>query len=448
MNESLGFSVRIFVPSGDPEGPRVIEKSNWTGQGLIFPRSLFAKVRDREELTRTGVYILWGPGRSEQLPHAYVGEGDVLLPRLDSHAKNKDFWTHGVAFTSKDQSLNKAHVQHLEAQLVQLASEAKRCELDNANIPQMPSLSAADKADAELYLADMLLCLPVIGVSFFEKSRGLAEKTQYLFLNAKKIKARGFEEAGGFVVRAGSQAVKNEVASIPTSVSDLRKELLNQGIFEDVGTAYRLVQDYIFSSPSAAADALLGSSSNGRTEWKDAKGRSLKEIQGAEVKLSEIQRVEVKLSEIQQIFWEGFEEHVTQHGQQVKLTSILEERGARNYMTAGQVGLPNFRLAARANKSELRAEVEINHGKLSERLADSLMSQKAEIEQQIGEKLHSKMKGNSNSYMIYSRRDVDLYDPETRTAQYTWLLNQLEKFHLAFSPRVKELESIVSGPSG
>ena len=58
----------------------------------------------------------------------------------NSHAKNKDFWTHGVAFTSKDQSLNKAHVQHLEARLVQLAAEAKRCELDNANIPQAPEL--------------------------------------------------------------------------------------------------------------------------------------------------------------------------------------------------------------------------------------------------------------------------------------------------------------------
>lgn len=438
MNESLGFSVRIFVPSGDPEGTRVIEKSNWTGQGLIFPRSLFAKVRHREELTRTGVYILWEPGRSGQLPHAYVGEGDVLLPRLDNHAKSKDFWTHGVAFTSKDQSLNKAHVQHLEARLVQLASEAKRCELDNANIPQMPSLSAADKADAELYLADMLLCLPVIGVSFFERLRGLAEKTQDLFLNAKRIKARGFEDAGGFVVRAGSQAVKNEVTSIPTSASNLRKALLIRGIFEDVGTAYRLVQDYIFGSPSAAADALLGSSSNGRTEWKDAEGRSLKEIQGEEV----------KLSEIQQIFWKGFEEHVAQHGQQVKLTSILEERGARNYMTAGQVGLPNFGLVARANKSELRSEVAINHGELSALLADSLMSQKAEIEQQIGEKLHSKMMGNSNGYMIYSRRDVDLYDPETRTEQYTWLMNQLKKFHLAFSPRVRELESIIGGPSG
>ena len=74
----------------------------------------------------------------------------VLQLRLVSHVRNKDFWTHGVAFMSKDQSLNKAHVQYLEAQLVQLAREVKRCELDYANIPQKPSLSDADMADAEL----------------------------------------------------------------------------------------------------------------------------------------------------------------------------------------------------------------------------------------------------------------------------------------------------------
>ena len=283
MSEALGFSVKIFIPSGEPEGLRVIEKSNWTGQGLVFPRSLFAEVRGREELNRTGVYVLWGPGGSVQLRTSYVGEGDVLLPRLDSHAKNKDFWTHAVVFTSKDQNLNKAHVQYLEARLVQLAAETKRCELDNANIPQRPSLSDADRADADLYLADMLLCLPVVGVSFFEKPRGSAEKNQDLLLSAKGIQARGFEAAGGFVVRADSKAVKNEVASIHTYLSELRKALLNQGIFEDMGTTYRLVQDYSFTSPSTAAGVLLGRSSNGRAEWKNAEGRSLKEIQEAEV---------------------------------------------------------------------------------------------------------------------------------------------------------------------
>ena len=42
---------------------------------------------------------------------------------------------------------------------------------------------------------------------------------------------------------------------------------------------YRLAQDYTFNSPSTAAGVLLGRSANGRIEWKDAKGRSLKESQ-------------------------------------------------------------------------------------------------------------------------------------------------------------------------
>ena len=283
MTEPLGFSVRIFVPSGNPEGLRLIEKSNWTGQGLVFPRSLFAKVRMREELNRTGVYILWGPGRSVELPLVYVGEGDVSLPRLEDHARNKDFWTHGIVFTSKDQSLNKAHVQHLESRLVRLAAETKRSVLDNGKIPQMPSLSDADKADAELYLADILLCLPVVGVSFFEKPRQPAADSRSLILKAKGIEARGYNATSDFVVRNGSLAVKEEVASIPISTSNLRKELLGEGILEDIGTAYRFIQDYAFSSPSNASDVLLGSSSNGRLVWKDAQGRSLKEIQNAEM---------------------------------------------------------------------------------------------------------------------------------------------------------------------
>ena len=281
MREAMGFSVRIFIPTGDPEGMRIIEKSNWTGQGIVFPRTLFAEARSRKELTRTGVYILWVPTESGQLPRAYVGEGDALLPRLDSHAKNKDFWTHAVAFTSKDQNLNKAHIQYLEARLVGLAAEAKRCDLDNANVPQVPSLSDADAADAELYLADLLLCLPVVGVNFFEKPRELTEPRQVLFLSARGIKARGHEEAGGLVVRTGSQAAKDETPSIHAYLSDLRKALRRQGILRDEGATYRLTQDYSFNSPSTAAGVVLGRASNGRAEWKDNSGRSLKEIQEA-----------------------------------------------------------------------------------------------------------------------------------------------------------------------
>jgi hypothetical protein len=278
MSGTVGFSVRIFLPSGEPEGLRIVEKSNWTGRGLVFPRALLAEVRERAELARAGVYVLWGPGETGAFQRVYVGGGDGVLPRLDSHAAKKDFWTQAAVFSSKDESLNKAHVQYIEARLLRLAIEARRCEVDNGNQPALPSLAEADAADAEGFLANVLLCLPIVGVDFFEKPKA-ASGIRELFLRAKGIEARGYESAQGFVVREGSGAVKAEVTSIHAYLSELRRTLVAQGVLTNDGESYRLAQDYTFGSPSTAAGVLIGRSANGRLEWKDGKGRSLREIQ-------------------------------------------------------------------------------------------------------------------------------------------------------------------------
>lgn len=279
MSRARGFSVRIFMPDGEPEGLRIIEKSNWTGLGIVFPRSLFVEVRQRSELKGTGVYLVWGPDDSGQLPRVYCGEGDNVVVRLDQHAKSKDFWTHAAVFTSKDENLNKAHVKYIEARLVGLALAAKRCELDNGNSPQAPLLSEADGADAEAFLSDLLLCLPIVGVNLFQQPRTTDPKAGNLFLRAKGIEASGVDGAEGFVVHAGSTAVKAEVPSIHAYLSDLRGMLLDKGVFEDSGDVLRLALDYVFNSPSTAAGVLLGRAANGRIEWKDFKGRTLKELQ-------------------------------------------------------------------------------------------------------------------------------------------------------------------------
>jgi uncharacterized protein DUF4357 len=44
----------------------------------------------------------------------------------------------------------------------------------------------------------------------------------------------------------------------------------------------RFSQDYTFGSPSTASAIVLGRSSNGRTDWKDASGRTLKQLQEAQ----------------------------------------------------------------------------------------------------------------------------------------------------------------------
>lgn len=279
MSGRSGFSLRIFIPSGQPEGLRIVEKSNWIGQGMVFPRASYGEARQREELRRTGVYVLWGARESPRLPRIYVGEGDTLLSRLDQHARNKDFWTHAVVFTSKDHNLTKAHGQYLEAALVALARDAKRCELDNGNVPQRPLLSQADTADAEGFLSDLLLCLPQLGVTFFERPLADSPAIIELVLDARGIQARGYESAEGFVVLAGSRCAKHETPSIHSYLAELRSTLIANGVLEDSGESYRMTQDYTFASPSSAAGVLLGRATNGRIDWKHPDGRSLKDLQ-------------------------------------------------------------------------------------------------------------------------------------------------------------------------
>src|SRR5438045_90934 len=163
-----GFSIRFFLPDGTSDGMKIVEKSNWIGRASVCPRSKFADLRERPEFQKTGVYLLIGQNNPEEPPAAYVGEGDPVGDRLIQHQKSKDFWSSVVVFTSKDDNLNKAHVQYLEARLISLAKQAKRCTLENGTAPTLPSLSEADRAEMEKFLEHTLQIYPALGVSIFQ----------------------------------------------------------------------------------------------------------------------------------------------------------------------------------------------------------------------------------------------------------------------------------------
>jgi hypothetical protein len=273
----------MFLPDGTADGIKTVEKSNWVGRAVVFPRNRFADARKRPEFEKTGAYLLIGQGSPDDLPTVYVGEGDPVVDRLTSHYKLKDFWSTAVFFISKDENLNKAHVQYLESRLVELARDAKRSILDNNNVPQRPSLSEMDAADMEGFLEQMLLIFGVLGISVFQKPDIAMASTELLYLNAKGFRAMGYEVDEGFVVKAGSQSPSVVVPSIPPAVDKLRNTLLSQGVFVSETDHWRMNQDYTFTSPSIAAGVLLARSANGRIEWKDANGRTLKEIQEARV---------------------------------------------------------------------------------------------------------------------------------------------------------------------
>jgi hypothetical protein len=73
---TTSFSLRIFVADGDPDGLRIVEKSNWIGKALVFPRALLPQVKARPELAQTGVYLILGPRPDGEGNMLYVGEGE------------------------------------------------------------------------------------------------------------------------------------------------------------------------------------------------------------------------------------------------------------------------------------------------------------------------------------------------------------------------------------
>jgi hypothetical protein len=170
------YTIRIFVKDGDPEGVRFIDQMNWTGQGIVFPREKWLVEKSLAVFDSPGVYILSGyTTDDDDLPTIYIGEGDGIRDRIDSHSKSKDFWTWGIAFVSTNNGLNKAHIQWLEYALVKQAKSAQRCRLENGNVPQEPALADSEKAGTRTFFKEILKILPLAGLRAFEIPKAVAK---------------------------------------------------------------------------------------------------------------------------------------------------------------------------------------------------------------------------------------------------------------------------------
>ncbi|MCE3028112.1 DUF4357 domain-containing protein [Salinicola sp. DM10] len=185
--------------------------------------------------------------------------------------------------------MNKANVRYLEARLLALAKAANQWAVENTAYPAPPPLNEADKADAEWFLAEMLVIFPLLGIDAFESASSqtnaapteAAEPPLTLYLKERGAKGSGREVTDGFVVLKGSLARAEETASIHHYMHEQRQTLKTRGVLAPQDGALIFTQDFRFSSPSTAAGVLVGGASNGRVAWKDASGKTLKAIQEA-----------------------------------------------------------------------------------------------------------------------------------------------------------------------
>ncbi|TWT66707.1 GIY-YIG nuclease family protein [Allorhodopirellula solitaria] len=282
-----GRSIRIFLVDGDASGLLTAEVMNWSGKLLVSPRTKLAELAKREEITRTGIYILAGPDPENPIGEVvYVGEGDNVFTRLASHDKDerKEFWTRCVAVISKDLNLTKAHVRYLESRLISLGYAAGRAKIHNGTAPPLPPMPEADVADMEGFLEHIELVLPVLGFSFLKPkptvhftSPGKPEPTDsspvFEFASGE-ASARAKEIDGEFVVLKGSTATLEPRASW-TSYRELRAQLVEDKKLVEIPDKRLLLfaEDVYLSSPSAGAAIVAAGNTNGRAAWKTSDTR-------------------------------------------------------------------------------------------------------------------------------------------------------------------------------
>ena len=274
-----GKTIRQFLMDGVAEGRWVSELSNWTGKAYKIPRTYVSACGDREDLSNTGVYFLFGNDDNTDSKQVYIGEAENIINRIKQHVAEKDFWTECVVFISKDNNLNKAHIKYLENHLYMLAKENKRYEVLNLNIPSESSISEMDQAEMEEFIDNMGLILSVLGHKVLEPSAGtIKERSEPVFLlqDRSGVKASGKPTFDGFAVLKGSTIAQLVASSLSQSILNKRQQLIDKNI---VDHNFTFTQDWSFSSPSLAAAIVVGYSINGRTAWKSQNGVSLKETE-------------------------------------------------------------------------------------------------------------------------------------------------------------------------
>jgi hypothetical protein len=136
----------------------------------------------------------------------------------------------------------------------------------------------------DVFLDNILGILPVLGVHAFEQTPVFTARhgaPVFFCKGPRNANGTGYDTPQGFIVKAGSFASKTEVPSIKEFpvVGRTRNELLRSGVLVADGDKLKFTQDFAFSSPSLAAAVVLGRSSNGRIDWKDENGSTLKEFQ-------------------------------------------------------------------------------------------------------------------------------------------------------------------------
>lgn len=288
-------NINMFLMDGEVTGKIKCTLSNWTGVIYKIPRIQLGDLKSRDEMKQSGIYFLFGRDEDKQKDVTYIGQaitrknGEGVLLRIQEHTRDThaDYFNDVIILTTQNNSFGPTEISYLENKFTQLAKQAGRYIVKNGNDPNPGNVTEEKGSELDEIIENTLMIIGTLGYRVFvpmtkEVSQDLTDNhSTYLYLKRKTKKSNKVIEATcertteGFVVLEGSQVEIMDSPNLPASLKEMRQNLIDSQVIQD-GV---LKEKQLFSSPSYAAAFLLGMQTNGRTDWKNQDGRTLKELE-------------------------------------------------------------------------------------------------------------------------------------------------------------------------
>ena len=288
-------NINMFLMDGEVTGKIKCTLSNWTGVIYKIPRIQLGDLKSRDEMKQSGIYFLFGRDEDKQKDVTYIGQattrknGEGVLLRIQEHTRDThaDYFNDVIILTTQNNSFGPTEISYLENKFTQLAKEAGRYIVKNGNDPNPGNVTEEKESELDEIVENTLMIIGTLGYRVFipmtkKVSQDLTDNhSTYLYLKRKTKKSNKVIEATcertteGFVVLEGSQVEIKDSPYLSASLKEMRQNLIASRVIQD-GV---LKEKQLFSSPSYAAAFLLGMQTNGRTDWKDQDGRTLKELE-------------------------------------------------------------------------------------------------------------------------------------------------------------------------
>ena len=265
-----GKSINLYLMDGDPNGRAKCTLANWTGVAYKIPRIDIDKCKDREDLKQSGVYFLFGTSDTTGKNVVYIGQagarknGEGILNRLQEHRlnPNKDYWTEAVAFTTSNNTFGPTEISYLENRFCNMALQAQRYEVKNANEPTMGNITEEKECEMEEFIDNVKLIMGALGHKVFESldqpvpaeacpsseptEKGALLHLERMIKDVGTVIADGKQTSDGFVVYKGSHISPTADHTVSATI----KEKRNAARVDENGV---LLENVFFTSPSSAA---------------------------------------------------------------------------------------------------------------------------------------------------------------------------------------------------